>query len=147
MKYARTSNGFIIHVSKAWRGYKFYCPECGEEVIVRRGKTNKWHFAHKKNQTCVGNDVFVYEPHENQPSYPTFTSEQIISREETKFKLGYEEVKDLFVQQDEPIYDFSGVRWIKCEICGEIKPKDSFYDYGGKNRYNLGVCKDCSSKS
>ena len=141
MQYARTSNGIIIHVSKAWRGHIFYCPDCGEEVIVRRGKTNKWHFAHKKNQTCIGNDVFVYEHFEDK-SYI-----QLTNQEQTSLKLGYEEVKDLFVQQDEPIYDSFRRRWIKCEVCGEIKLKDCFDNYGGKNRFNLGVCKDCSSKS
>ncbi len=57
---------------------------------------------------------------------------------------GYEEVKDLFTQQDKQIRDSSGQRWIKCEICGEIKPVFEFFDYGGKNRVNSGICSACN---
>ena len=38
----------------------------------------------------------------------------------------------------------SGQRWIKCEICGEIKPTYEFFDYGGKNRVNSGICSSCN---
>lgn len=59
-------------------------------------------------------------------------------------RSAYEEVKDLFTQQDKPISDSSGQRWIKCEICGEIKPTYEFFEYGGKNRVNSGICSSCN---
>ena len=58
-------------------------------------------------------------------------------------KHRYEYVKDSFVQQIKPITDYYGHRWIQCEICGEIKETHEFVEYGGKNRVNLGQCKDC----
>ena len=58
----------------------------------------------------------------------------------------YNEVKDLFTQQDTQIRDSRGVRWIKCEICGQILPSDKFVSYGGLNHINLGTCNDCSRK-
>ena len=32
-----------------------YCPECGEKLIPRMGKKNKWHFSHLSNKKCNGN--------------------------------------------------------------------------------------------
>ena len=32
-----------------------YCPECGEKLIPRMGKKNKWHFSHLSNKECNGN--------------------------------------------------------------------------------------------
>ena len=55
----------------------------------------------------------------------------------------YHEVKDLFTQQDAQIRDSRGVRWVKCEICGQILPSDAFVSYGGPNHVNLGKCNAC----
>lgn len=58
----------------------------------------------------------------------------------------YNEIKDLFTQQDTQIRDSRGVRWVKCEICGQIFPSDKFVSYGGINHINLGTCNDCGRK-
>ena len=59
---------------------------------------------------------------------------------------GYNEVKDRFTQQECQIRDSSGRRWVKCELCGEIKPESEFGSYGGANHVNLGVCYNCSRR-
>lgn len=59
--------------------------------------------------------------------------------------LRYNQVKDKFNQMDTPVYDSSGQRWIKCEICGEIKVSSDFLIYGG-DRVTLGQCRDCLKK-
>ena len=56
----------------------------------------------------------------------------------------YNEVKEKFVQQETPIRDFSGRRWVQCEICNEIKEESEFGSYGGINHANLGKCYKCS---
>lgn len=66
---------------------------------------------------------------------------------EQKRMAGYNEVKNRFTQQDEQIRDSFGTRWIKCRICGEIKPAQEFSDYGGKNSINSGTCSSCRRKS
>ena len=58
----------------------------------------------------------------------------------------YNEVKDLFTQQDTQIRDSHGVRWIKCEKCGRILQSERFVSYGGQNHVNLGMCSDCWKK-
>lgn len=55
----------------------------------------------------------------------------------------YNEVKDRFTQQNTPIRDSCGIRWIKCEICGQIFQESEFTSYGGMGHVNLGVCKSC----
>ena len=65
---------------------------------------------------------------------------------ERNYINGYNEVKDKFVQQESQIRDLFGTRWVKCEICGEIKPESEFGSYGGPNHVNLGVCYKCSRR-
>ena len=59
----------------------------------------------------------------------------------------YNEVKEKFVQQETPIRDSSGRRWVQCEICHEIKEDSEFSSYGGINHVNLGKCSKCSRNS
>lgn len=59
----------------------------------------------------------------------------------------YNEVKGKFVQQETPIRDSSGRRWVQCEICHEIKEDSEFSSYGGMNHVNLGKCSKCSRNS
>lgn len=62
---------------------------------------------------------------------------------EEKRRLGYEDVRDKFTQQDTIIRDQFNTRWVKCEICDEIKQDVDFTSYGGKGRKNLGNCSIC----
>ena len=49
-----------------------------------------------------------------------------------------------FEQQETPIKDSDGNRWVKCEFCGKIAMDREFSSYGGKNHVNLGTCIECS---
>lgn len=81
-------------------------------------------------------------PFSSGQSAPKVTEEM----RDKRLKVGYEEVKELFTQQDTQIRDTYGQRWAKCEVCGEIKPDFEFVSYGGINSVNLGICRDCSRK-
>ena len=63
---------------------------------------------------------------------------------EMRYINSYNEVKNKFTQQEFQIRDSSGRRWVKCELCGEIKPESEFGSYGGMNHVNLGVCYKCT---
>lgn len=54
-------------------------------------------------------------------------------------------IAEEFTQQQTPIRDGAGNRWIKCEYCGRIDKESEFSSYGGANHVNLGTCKKCSS--
>jgi hypothetical protein len=58
----------------------------------------------------------------------------------------YNTVQTLFTQQNQPIIDSTGKRWVQCEICGAIKQTDEFAQYGGMNHINLGICFECNRK-
>lgn len=62
---------------------------------------------------------------------------------ETQMRFGYEEIKNRFTQQKEPIFDSYGRRWIKCRRCGEIKIEECFTSYGGPGEVNIGTCSKC----
>lgn len=46
-------------------------------------------------------------------------------------------------QQDKQVRDEQGNRWIRCELCGEVKEEAEFASYGGPGHVNLGECKRC----
>lgn len=48
-----------------------------------------------------------------------------------------------FSQQETPVWDSVGNRWIKCELCGKIAKDSEFPFYGGADHINLGTCKEC----
>ena len=70
-----------------------------------------------------------------------------LERERQKhYANSYNEVKDKFTQQEFPIRDSLGKRWVQCELCGEIQLESEFGSYGGANHVNLGVCYKCSRR-
>lgn len=58
---------------------------------------------------------------------------------------GYNSIKDQnFEQNDHQIRDAYDQRWVRCEVCGKIKPADEFISYGGRERMNQGICNECA---
>lgn len=49
-------------------------------------------------------------------------------------------------QQEQPVLDVSGERWIRCEFCGEVKEVSEFVSFGGRGRVNLGRCQGCKER-
>lgn len=61
--------------------------------------------------------------------------------------MGKLEVQEKFDgPADDLIYDRFNRRWLKCLICGEIKPEGEMAIYGGRDGLNKGTCRDCSRK-
>ena len=46
-------------------------------------------------------------------------------------------------QQESPVLDSLGNRWVRCEFCGEVKEVSEFVSFGGRGRVNLGRCQEC----
>ena len=63
-----------------------------------------------------------------------------------EYKRRYDSVKDLFTQQEKPIFDYTRQRWVQCEICNCIKEDNEFVEYGGPGHVNLGKCYGCSGR-
>ncbi len=65
-----------------------------------------------------------------------------LSKEDAQ-KQCYEEVYNRFIQQDDPIRDHPGRRWVECEIGYETKPNYKFLVYVGPDKVTLGKCGEC----
>lgn len=63
---------------------------------------------------------------------------------EKELNIGFIEVFDKFNQQETPIIDRYGRRWIQCKFCRKKDIETSFASYGDLNSVNLGICNECS---
>ena len=64
-------------------------------------------------------------------------------RQEEEFKQNLE---TKLSQQEAPVKDAEGNRWIKCRSCGKAAKDSEFVSYGGIGHINLGICKECAAK-
>ncbi len=92
-----------------------------------------------------------YEKRKQSFTYIPYKLNDFISGQQpSKSIASYEERKseiiDRMNQTKEIVLDSTGVKWIKCEICGKVDESTAFIMYGGKNRATLGTCVECSRK-
>lgn len=78
--------------------------------------------------------------------------ERLKREKEEKEKLEKQQKFDNIIdaenlQQEFPVYDGDGVRWIKCDYCKEWKLQKEFSSYGGKNHINSGTCYECDKNN
>lgn len=54
-KFAEDKNGKIIHINNALSGIDYYCPECKEKFILKKGNIRQRHFSHSNSSSnCTG---------------------------------------------------------------------------------------------
>jgi len=54
-KFAEDNNGKIIHINNALSDVDYYCPECKERFILKKGNIRQHHFAHNNSSSsCTG---------------------------------------------------------------------------------------------
>jgi hypothetical protein len=54
-KFAEDNNGKIIHINNALPGVDYYCPECKDKFILKKGNIRQHHFAHNNSSSnCTG---------------------------------------------------------------------------------------------
>ena len=115
-------------------------------------------------KAAAASSVTVISRERPEPAYPHYDAAVKRKREQGQKYIGqeraklpdhektadenysecYREVCDKFTQQDSPIRDHTGRRWVKCKKCGKIKPAAEFCSYGGKGKINVGLCNSCS---
>ena len=59
-------DGVKVYADEVFRedGAKYFCPECGSELILRQGTKNIWHFSHKED-----NGVCVFRKYDNESAH------------------------------------------------------------------------------
>jgi hypothetical protein len=54
-KYAENNNGNIIHINNATKGENYFCPDCKDALIFKKGNIRQKHFSHKNSSSnCTG---------------------------------------------------------------------------------------------
>jgi predicted RNA-binding Zn-ribbon protein involved in translation (DUF1610 family) len=54
-EFAEDNNGKIIHIKNAVTGVDYYCPECKEKFILKKGNIRQHHFSHNNSSSnCTG---------------------------------------------------------------------------------------------
>ncbi len=100
----------------------------------------------QKEERAKRGQAFTYTPYKSATPAPVFQPLE----PEKKPQLSYEERKseiiDKMNQTENVVIDSTGVKWIKCEICGKVDEASEFVMYGGANRRTLGLCAECSRK-
>lgn len=68
LPFAKDSKGDEIHISDAVKGEKYFCPICGEELVLRISKIptgqkgyKKNHFAHKSGNTNACSETYLHK--------------------------------------------------------------------------------------
>ena len=100
----------------------------------------------QKEERAKRGRAFTYTPYKPVTPAPVFQPPE----PEVKPHLTYEgrkaEIIDKMNQTENVVLDSTGVKWIKCEICGKVDEAFKFVMYGGKNKATLGTCAECSRK-
>jgi len=61
--YCYDDNNNAIHYSKTSKGNKYYCVDCGSELICKDGEVYQKHLAHKNTDNCGGTGESIFHKH------------------------------------------------------------------------------------
>ena len=79
MFYALDDNNVRICIDNADKQHKYHCPCCDYSVIVKQGKVNAWHFAHRPGSQCDAAYSEKTEWHRNwQEQFPEECREVVV---------------------------------------------------------------------
>lgn len=117
LPYANDINGNLIHISDSQKGHKYTCPNCGKELLLRKGRVRIAHFAHK-----------IKTDDENR------CSESVLHKQ---FKKQCSEVISAKIKEKQELFYV----W-KCEWCKKTQQDNLLSDVVEvATEYNLGVCR------
>lgn len=102
---ALNSEGTRVYADSVEKGYPCFCPVCGEEIRLRKGRKNKPHFAHKQDTECYyGNN------HDNMTEWH-IRMQEYFPREacEVRFvdnETGDIHIADVFLKESNTVIEF-----------------------------------------
>ena len=83
---------------------------------------------------------------ENQETISPKTNREDRKKEiENDRATGLADVQGKDFDGNEPIYDKSNRRWLKCTNCEKLFREDQMVIYGGRGSINKGICRKCSN--
>ncbi len=120
-----------------------------EAESVRRRKTEEAQRRMREEQMRIYQEQRARIEEEQRRAREEAIRQEIERKQreaQKEYKRRYDSVKDLFTQQEKPIFDCTRQRWVQCEICNCIKEDNEFVEYGGPGHVNLGKCYGCSGR-
>ena len=106
MRFAVDKNNNRVCIDDVDKGETFYCQECGEKLVQRRGEIVAHHFAHYPNTKCT--DTWHYDESEwhyqMQNLFPNDTQEIVMELDGKKHRA------DVFVKERNLVVEFQGDR-------------------------------------
>lgn len=120
MFFAIDENKNRIHIKKANRDVNYFCPCCGNKVILKLGNIRVHHFAHSNDNNC--GDSWNYdmsEWHYNwQNKFP------IDSQEVVKSFNGQKHRADVLLEEEKVVFEFQHSPL----SCFEFEDRNNFYN-------------------
>ena len=93
-----------------------------------------------RNRTILLNEI------ENEETFiPKMNQEDRKKEIENDRAIGLADVQGKDFDGDEPIYDKSNWKWLKCTNCKKLFREDQMAIYGGRGSINKGICRKCSN--
>ena len=57
--YGKNENGVYVKATEAIKGNTYYCPNCNQALITKKGEIRQHHFSHKPNESCSEEKIFI----------------------------------------------------------------------------------------
>ena len=108
-------------------------------------KVEKEFYYLDKIRKSLGNDGYKIENNSRQNSFKPsvkYIPKVEVHREKTQEEY-FQEVKHLFGQHDQKIFDSRGKRWLECAWCRKKCPSAAFMEFNVDGKLNLGTCITC----
>ena len=106
MRFAVDKNNIRVCIDDVDKGEIFFCQECGEKLVQRRGEIKAHHFAHFPNTKCI--DTWHYDESDwhylMQNLFPNESQEIVMELEEKKHRA------DVFIKSRNVVVQFQGDR-------------------------------------
>lgn len=120
MFYALNENDVRVPIELAVKKTRYHCPCCDLDVIVKQGKVNAWHFAHKPGSDCDASYTEMTAWHKSwQNRFPEACREVVVQD-----MTGYKRIADVKIDG------------ITIEFQSKSIPKDIF---DARNAHHLKV--------
>jgi hypothetical protein len=150
-KYAEDNNGNIIHISNTLLEENYYCPECKEKFILKKGNIRQHHFAHNNFfSNCTGEGYLhktfkkmlleLIKDHINKKlSLELYWNCNICNKEHNgNLVNGIKDAKDEYnlesCRPDIALINEAGIVPIIIEIVYKHEPENNVIEYCKKNK-------------
>ena len=155
-KFAEDNNRKIIHIKNAVIGIDYYCPECKEKFILKKGNIRQHHFAHNNSSSnCAGTgEGYLHKAFKkmlleiiknniitNKPIIVNFQCNICKMGHNANILTGITEVKDEYnlveCRPDIALINQNNQVPIIIEIVDKHEPEKNVFDYCTKNQIVL----------